>query len=665
MDYPQSLIPSWKTLVSAASKLTTGRPGAWMFRHRRPFLIAVDMVCCGGGLAVAAILRLNLEPRRALTGGLGLIILAAVGAQALIGVALGLYHHRRWRYGSFEEVAGVAMSAVLTTALLLIVDFAAGDPHLVPVGAVILGGVISLVGMAATRYVVRLTYELARRPSEAATVPLLVFGAGQGGAQILGSLLRDPAAPYVPVGLLDDDPAKRNLRIMGVRVLGDRTHLAVVARDRRAETLLIAIPSASSALVSELHDLAIRADLQVKVLPPVADILGIGVSSGDIRDVTIEDLLGRRPVEIDLDSIAGYLSGQRVLVSGAGGSIGSELCRQISRFAPAALLMFDRNETALHALQLSLEGRALLDSPSLILGDLRDRETIHAVFAQHRPDVVFHAGALKHLTLLQRHPSEAWKTNVLGTIHVLEAAAEFGVKRFVNISTDKAADPCSVLGYTKRIAERLTAEVSRRVPGTFLSVRFGNVLASSGSVLETFKGQLSAGGPLTVTDPHATRFFMTVSEAVQLTIQAAAIGQSGEALILDMGDPVSIDHLAQQFAAQSLRPTRIVYTGLRPGEKQHEQLFGAGEVDQRPAHPRISHVKVPPLESAALLDLPEDQALPSLMEALCIQESVHDMLLVRNEAPNLSGSGIRDAPRPHRFQSSIGMPHQDPRGWQS
>jgi FlaA1/EpsC-like NDP-sugar epimerase len=604
---------------------------------------------------------LNLEPRRALTGGVGLLILFAVAAQALIGSGLGLYHHRRWRYGSFEEVAGVATSAVLTTSLLLIVDFAAGDPHLVPIGAVILGGVISFVAMSATRYLARLTYELSRRPN--ATVPLLVFGAGQGGAQILGSLLRDPTAPYVPVGLLDDDPAKRNLRIMGVRVLGDRTHLGRVARDRRARTLLIAIPSASSALVGELNDLAVEADLEVKVLPPVTEILGVGVGLRDIRDLTIEDLLGRRPVEIDLDSIAGYLSGQRVLVTGAGGSIGSELCRQISRFAPAELIMLDRDESALHALQLSLEGRALLDSSGLILGDLRDRDAIHALFAERRPDVVFHAGALKHLTLLERHPAEAWKTNVLGTIYALEAAAEHGVKRFVNISTDKAADPCSVLGYTKRIAERVTADVARRVPGTFLSVRFGNVLASSGSVTETFKAQLSAGGPLTVTDPSAKRFFMTISEAVQLTIQAAGIGQRGEALVLDMGDSVSIDQLARQFAAQSPRPTRIVYTGLRPGEKLEEQLFGTGEADQRPVHPGISHVKVPPLDNTTVLDVSIDHAVPSLMELLSQQES-DDMLLVRYAASDLSGPQKQDARRPGGFQSNIGMAeHFDSGGW--
>jgi FlaA1/EpsC-like NDP-sugar epimerase len=272
------------------------------------------------------------------------------------------------------------------------------------------------------------------------------------------------------------------------------------------------------------------------------------------------------------------------------------LCRQISRFAPAELMMLDRDESALHAVQLSLHGRALLDSPELILADLRDAETIRRMFAQRRPQVIFHAAALKHLALLEAHPGEAVKSNVWGTQTVLEAA--HGVERFVNISTDKAANPVSVLGYTKRITERLTAHAATRYDGTFINVRFGNVLGSRGSVLTAFSAQIAAGGPLTVTDPDVTRYFMTVQEAVQLVIQAAAIGRDGEALVLEMGRPVKIADVAKQMVEHAARPCEIVYTGLRPGEKLHEELFGAGERDARPLHPLISHVEVPPLDPA-------------------------------------------------------------------
>jgi FlaA1/EpsC-like NDP-sugar epimerase len=409
------------------------------------------------------------------------------------------------------------------------------------------------------------------------------------------AMLRNPDSPLVPVALLDDDPTKRNLRIMGVPVAGTRTDLARVAHELDAGTLLIAIPSASAELLRELTDLALAEHLAVKVLPPVGELFGAPIGLGDIRPITEADLLGRHEIDTDLDAIAGYLTNHRVLVTGAGGSIGSELCRQIARFGPAELVMLDRDESALHGVQLMIEGKALLDDPNLVVADIRDTARLVDVFERHRPEVVFHAAALKHLPLLEQHPSEALKTNVYGTDHVLAAARASGVDRFVNISTDKAADPCSVLGFSKRIAERLTADVAHRTEGTYLSVRFGNVLGSRGSVLTAFRAQVDAGGPLTVTDRDVTRFFMTVEEAVQLVIQAGAVGHDGEALVLDMGEPVRIDDVARRLAAQADRPIDIVYTGLRRGEKLHEQLLGADETDRRPAHPLISHVSVPAL----------------------------------------------------------------------
>ncbi len=301
-----------------------------------------------------------------------------------------------------------------------------------------------------------------------------------------------------------------------------------------------------------------------------------------------------------MSSISSYITGRRVLVTGAGGSIGSELCAQLYLFAPDQLVMLDRDESALHAVQLSIEGRALLDSPNLVVADLRDRERMAQVFAEHRPEVVFHAAALKHLSLLERHPLEGVKTNVVGTNTLLELALEHGVDRFVNVSTDKAADPQSVLGYTKRVAERLTASAAQRSNGGFLTVRFGNVLHSRGSAMGVFEAQVRAGGPITVTHPDVTRFFMTVEEAVQLIIQAGAIGRGGEALVLDMGEPVRIADIAERMAARSDRPIEIVYTGLRPGEKLHEVLIGSQERPAQSAHPLISEVEVEPLDSSCI-----------------------------------------------------------------
>jgi FlaA1/EpsC-like NDP-sugar epimerase len=359
--------------------------------------------------------------------------------------------------------------------------------------------------------------------------------------------------------------------------------------------LLLAIPSAGSALISELAQTGVDAGLDVKTVPSIGQLFGAHAQITDIREVTEEDLLGRHSVDIDVDSIAGYITDKRVLVSGAGGSIGSELCRQLYRFAPAELIMLDRDESALHAVELSIQGRALLDGDALALLDIRDRIGLDRLFQARRPDVVFHAAALKHLPLLERHPAEAIKTNVWGTLALLETSVNTGVERFVNISTDKAAEPISVLGYSKRICERLTAHFAVETGLPYLSVRFGNVVGTRGSVLGTFRGQIANGGPLTVTDPDVTRYFMTVEEAVQLVVQAGAIGRPGDVLVLDMGDPVKILRVARLLAARAPRPVEIVFTGLRAGEKLEEDLFGEGEKDDRPLHPLISHVTVPPL----------------------------------------------------------------------
>ena len=361
-----------------------------------------------------------------------------------------------------------------------------------------------------------------------------------------------------------------------------------------ASTVILSVANADAHLIRDIQRISLDAGSAFKVVPSVGELLDGRTSVERVRDVEVTDLLGRRQIETDVAAIAGYLAGKRVLVTGAGGSIGAELCRQIRAFDPAELIMLDRDESALHAVQLSLYGRALLDSAELVLADLRDAEAMRGVLASRRPHVVFHAGALKHLTLLERHPAEAVKTNIWGTLTLLECCAE--VERFVNISTDKAANPISVLGYSKRITERLTAYASLVHGGAFLNVRFGNVLGSRGSVLTAFAAQATSGGPITVTDPDVTRYFMTVAEAVQLVVHAVAIGRAGEALVLDTGDPVRIADVARQVALQTGRPVDIVYTGLRSGEKLHEDLFGVGERDVRPLHPLISHVTVPPLD---------------------------------------------------------------------
>jgi FlaA1/EpsC-like NDP-sugar epimerase len=530
----------------------------------------------------------------------------AIGLAVLLHTVLGhrLFLYRgRYGFGTFDEVGGLFLAVTGTAGALSAVDLVLPQ-QLAPVSAPLLGGPCALVLMLGVRMLRRVQRRRALRPDVRTATPVLLFGAGAAAEQLLGSMLRDPQSRYVPVGLLDDDPALRHVRIDGVGVLGGRDDIPAAVARTGAATVIFAVANADAQLVRDVRRLALAAGTAFKILPSVSELLDGKVGVGDVRDVQIGDLLGRHQIETDLELIAGYLSGKRVLVTGAGGSIGSELCRQLDRFAPAELMMLDRDESALHAVQLSLRGRALLDGTELILADLRDADSIKAIFAARRPEVVFHAAALKHLPLLERFPGEAVRSNVWGTLNVLEAAQAAGVEKFVNISTDKAANPTSVLGYSKRITERLTAYASNTGPGTYLNVRFGNVLGSRGSVLTAFSAQIASGGPITVTHPKVTRYFMTVQEAVQLVIHAAAIGRDGEALVLEMGRPVPIDQVARQLAEHASRPVDIVYTGLRPGEKLHEDLFGTGERDVRPLHPLISHVQVPPLDprSARRLD---------------------------------------------------------------
>lgn len=526
--------------------------------------------------------------------------------QAITGYVVGIYR-RRWRYGSFDEVKGLILSALITTIILWVIRFFDTSVDAFPRSAIIAGGILGLFFTAASRYSWRLIREQLRRPSAQNSTKLIIYGAGEGGIQIVNTMLRNPSSQYLPVAFLDDNPKTHRLRISGVPVLGGRSEIAKATQRTGATTLLIAIPSADSTVVNEIVDIARDSKLSVKILPVVQSLDDRQVDAADIRDLTDEDLLGRRRIKINLDEISQYLVNRRVLVTGAGGSIGSELCRQLVRFNPSEIIMLDRDESALHEVQLSIYGRALLDTPQTVLADLRDERAINEVFDTRKPQVVFHAAALKHLPLLERYPHEAYQTNVLGTATVLNAAQRTGVEVFVNISTDKAANPISVLGFSKRIAERLTADLASRTnQGKYISVRFGNVLGSRGSVLMSFRDQITKGGPVTVTHRGVTRYFMTISEAVQLVVQAGAIGRTGEVLVLDMGKPVNIHDVAEQLVKNSGKPIKIEVVGLRVGEKVHEELFADGETDERPRHPLISHVAAKPIDQASLTKNPTD-----------------------------------------------------------
>ncbi|MFZ4668165.1 MAG: polysaccharide biosynthesis protein [Microthrixaceae bacterium] len=546
------------------------------------------------GMCAAAVFRYDFSLSSVPWGGVLAVAALAMIVQITVGRLIGLYVHR-WRYGTIDEVAATVRTVLTTTVVITLIDLIPGLGRPVPFTVAIVSGFLALFVMCCGRFAWRIQLDKWHRFYGDDRIPAVVFGAGEAGSQLVKSMIH--TGPYHPVAVLDDNHDLGNLQIKGVRVRGDRSALKRIVAETDAEVLVIAIPSAGSELLRDLSAVADEIGIKTYVLPPVGELLGQNAVASDIQPLTEADLLGRREITLDIDSVADYLTGKRVLVTGAGGSIGSELCRQLNRFAPESLVMLDRDESALQAVQVSIEGRGLLDSRNLVVCCIRDRDRLTQVFEEHRPQVVFHAAALKHLPLLELHPEEGWKSNVWGTQNLLELAGEFGVEKFVNISTDKAAEPTSVLGQTKRLAEQLTSHAGRTQSGTYLSVRFGNVLGSRGSVLPLFRAQIESGGPVTVTDPEVTRFFMTIPEACELVVQAGALGADGEVMVLDMGEPVRIADLAKRLVAQSDRPVEIVYTGLRPGEKMHEILFAPEEESTISEHPMIHRVGVPPLSA--------------------------------------------------------------------
>lgn len=550
----------------------------------------MDAAVWATALPIASLIRLDFDPTQIAPAVVVLAVLAAAVLQALFGWIAGVYRYRHpygSRHDAYSLVIATAGVGITLTVVRLLVPASDEFPRSVP----FIGFLVAFVLMAGVRLLHRSLRERVNRPDETAA-PALVYGAGHLGQQIIQQMNRDRFSPFRPVGVIDDNPRLREFRVEGVPVLCGGAELTTAARDTGAEILILAIARADASLLRHVSDCADSAGLRLLVLPLLADVFEGYARLGDLRDVAIDDIIGRHPVDTEMDSIAHYVTGKRILVTGAGGSIGSELCRQLWRFSPAEVLMLDRDESGLHGTQMSVFGHGLLDTNDVILADIRDQEALTRIMAERTPDVVFHAAALKHLPMLEQYPDEAWKTNVLGTLNVLEASRAAGVPTLVNISTDKAADPTSFLGRSKRLAEQLTAWTARDSGLNYLSVRFGNVIGSRGSMLPTFLAQIEAGGPVTVTDPDVTRYFMTIPEACQLVVQAAAIGRPGEVLILDMGEPIRILDVAERMIAMSGKKIDIKFTGLRDGEKLHEALIDDGEEDERPFHPSISHSSI-------------------------------------------------------------------------
>jgi FlaA1/EpsC-like NDP-sugar epimerase len=540
--------------------------------------------------------------------GLDIFVVVTV-VYVLVFLVFGLYEHW-WRYISIRDVwrtiLAVSVAALCTATALYFWDPLDGSR--LPRGIVVIDWILVLAFVTGARLLVRTLIErpggkrLVARGKEA-----IVVGAGDAGQLVVREMLRSPRLRYTPIGLVDDDPRKKNMRLHGVRVLGTTRDLPRLLADNRPDEVIIAIPSAPGdvrqAVVSACRD----ASVPVKTLPGVHELIAGDLAlSQQLREVQVEDVLGREAIELDVPSIASYVSEATVLVTGAGGSIGSELCRQIAALGARKIVLVDHAESALVEIERELQRDRGFTATVPALADVRDSAKVRRLFERHHPSVVFHAAAYKHVPLMEANPLESVRNNVLGTRVVAEIAAEHGAKRFVLVSTDKAVRPKNVLGQTKAICEWIVESAAARDGnGTrFISVRFGNVLGSSGSVIPLFRRQIERGGPVTVTHPDMERYFMTIPEAVQLIIQAGAIGESGDVFVLDMGKPVRIVDLAHNMITLSGkepgRDISIEFIGVRPGEKLREDLWGEDEESVPTVHPKILRAACPPVDPAWL-----------------------------------------------------------------
>ena len=507
--------------------------------------------------------------------------------------AAGLYK-RIWKYARTEDL--LSLISALFVSNLALVSLSYFLHVAVPRSVFILTWLLDVLLSGGVRILPKLYYERGKKLLKLKLKfkrgrRVLVVGAGDAGFLVVKELLRQEEAALVPVGFLDDDVEKLNLKIIGLPIWGNRQDLIRVVKEQDIQEVLIAMPSASGEVIGEIVEKCRQAKVPVRTLPRMYDIINGEITVDLIREVKLEDLLGREPVQLDTKTIAASIQGKRVLVTGAGGSIGSELCRQICRFDPAELVLLGHDENPLFEMELELRERFPAAKIGTVIADIKDGNRIEAVFQEAKPEVVFHAAAHKHVPLMEANPGEAFKNNVLGTRNVAFAADKAAVETFVLISTDKAVNPTSVMGATKRIAEILIQSFNEVSTTKFVAVRFGNVLGSRGSVVPIFQEQIRRGGPVTITDPEMRRFFMTIPEAAQLVLEAGGMAQGGEIFILDMGKPVKIVDMAQELIRLSgFEPGQdiaIEYTGIRPGEKLYEEILTAQEGVTATKHERI------------------------------------------------------------------------------
>lgn len=578
------------------------RAPGWLIQHRRLLIVAAHMTAFICSLLLSFLVTHDMRFNREwLEGQFPFWLAAALLIKLVVYGAFGQYRGW-WRYVGIADLFSIFHASFASTLLLFVVW---GGTRIAPsLGLVVPAGIVTIsegvfvadwfatvMILAAMRMVVRLYHEEYRAIEGTRLKRFLIVGAGDAGESLLREIHRMSVAEYDVIGFIDDDPHKQKTRINGIPVLGTVAQLHALCAQHHIDEIAIAMPSASQQQLRRVVQVCEGTKIRFRTVPSLTDIASGRFRVSQIRDVDINDLLGRETVQLDLDSIRAFVQGQVILVTGAGGSIGAEMCRQICQFDPRALVLVEQAENPLFYIERELrKGFPGLDLQAVI-ADITDQRRVEQIFQQFKPQVVIHAAAHKHVPLMELNPGEAVKNNVVGTCTVADAAHQVGAGHFVMISTDKAVNPTSIMGSTKRVAEMYIQSLNPISVTDFVTVRFGNVLGSEGSVVPIFKQQIAAGGPVTVTDPEMKRYFMTIPEASQLVLQAASMGQGGEIFVLDMGEPVKIVDLAKELITLSgFRPgedIEIQFTGLRPGEKLFEELSIEGEDMQRTRHKKI------------------------------------------------------------------------------
>jgi FlaA1/EpsC-like NDP-sugar epimerase len=615
--------------------------------------------------------------------GLAVFALTSAAAITLVFHRLGIYA-RFWTYASIDEVlllaGGVTVGVLLASLISFGLVFAGVFPLYIPRSVPYIFLLLAIAATAGPRLLVRVAagYRSRRSGAGAAARPVAIMGAGHAGVMIVREMQRNPQLGQRVVAFFDDDRSKRGMKISNVPVVGDRQTIPGAAARYRFKRVIIAMPTAPGRTIREIVDICERAGVEPKIIPGIYELLDGKVSVNQLRDIDIEDLLRRDPVRTDIEAVRQLVRGKRVLVTGGGGSIGGELCRQIWRCEPAQLILLGHGENSIFDIHNELRGLELKTKPPAspvradgargpktnpspsrlapVIADVRFGSRILRVFEAYRPEIVFHAAAHKHVPLMELNPAEAITNNVLGTQNLLAAARAAGVERFVMISTDKAVNPTSIMGASKRVAELLVHQTAQQSGKAFVAVRFGNVLGSRGSVVNTFKRQIAAGGPVTVTHPDMERYFMTIPEAVQLVLQASVMGRGGEVFVLDMGEPVKIVDLARDLIELSGlevgKDIDIAFTGARPGEKLFEELFIDGEDYTRTQHDKIRIA----VNASTLIPDGLDEAVAALSAAAgrndgdAIRKLLHNLLPeyapTNGDPANNPGRGPDSPPEP-------------------